>query len=158
MVEIERKFLVISDDFRNQATSKEHIVQGFLNIHPERTVRVRTTGDLGYLTVKGKSNVGGTVRFEWEKEIDKKDAQELLQLCEHMIIEKTRYGIPIGSHIFEVDEFYGENEGLIIAELELEDENESFDRPDWLGPEVSGELKYYNSQLSKKPYSKWKKQ
>lgn len=157
MIEIERKFLVISDDFINQAKSKEHIVQGFLNTHPERTVRVRIIGDFGILTVKGKSNISGTTRFEWEREIAKREAEELLQLCEPGVLEKVRYEVQAGAHIFEVDKFHGENEGLIIAEIELEDETESFDKPVWLGSEVTGDIKYYNSQLSKNPYSKWKK-
>jgi CYTH domain-containing protein len=157
MVEIERKFLVKSDDFINQAISEEYIVQGFLNTHPERTVRVRIKGDKGFLTVKGKSNASGISRFEWEKEIDKKGAEELLQLCEHRVLQKTRYVIPHGNHIFEVDEFHKENEGLIMAEIELKDENESFERPDWLGEEVTGDVKYYNSQLSKQTYKSWKK-
>ena len=132
------------------------LVQGFLNTHPKRTVRVRIDGDFGYLTIKGLSNETGTSRFEWEKEITPKEAEELLLLCEPEVLEKTRYKIPIGGHFFEVDEFHGENEGLVIAEIELQHENEVFEIPDWLGKEVTGEIKYYNSQLSKQPFNTWK--
>lgn len=156
MLEIERKFLVKSTDFKNRATSEEKISQGFLNTHPERTVRVRIKGEKGFLTVKGKSNKSGTSRYEWEKEILKSDAEELLLLCEEGVLEKTRYEIDAGQHIFEEDEFHGENKGLIVAEVELRDENESFEKPQWLDKEVTGDIKYYNSQLSKTPYSKWK--
>jgi len=156
MLEIERKFLVKTSDFKNHATSEERISQGFLNTHPERTVRIRLKGEKGFLTIKGKSNQSGTSRFEWETEIDKTEAEELLRLCEEGVLEKTRYEINVASHVFEVDEFHGDNKGLIIAEVELQDENESFEKPDWLGKEVTGEVKYYNSKLSKNPYSQWK--
>ena len=155
MIEIERKFLITSEKFKHEATSKERIVQGFLNTHPERTVRIRIKGDSGFLTVKGKSNDTGTSRFEWEKEIAVADAQAILALCEDGILEKIRYEIPIGEHIFEVDEFHGENEGLIVAEVELASENQTFEKPGWLGEEVTGDVKYYNSQLSKKPFKSW---
>ncbi len=157
MIEIERKFLVTSEKFKQEATSKERILQGFLNTHPERTVRVRIKGDSGFLTVKGKSNETGTSRFEWEKEIDAADAKAMLELCENDILEKTRYEIPVGKHIFEVDEFHGENDGLIVAELELTSEKQTFEKPDWLGEEVTGDVKYYNSQLSKRPFKSWGK-
>lgn len=155
MIEIERKFLVISDDYKDQIFSKTRIVQGFLNTHPERTVRVRIRGDLGFLTIKGKSNISGTSRFEWEKQIDLMEAETLLKLCEDGVIAKTRYQIPIGKHIYEVDEFHGENQGLLVAEIELNSEDEVFEKPDWLGAEVTGDIKYYNSQLSKIPYKNW---
>ncbi len=155
MLEIERKFLVVSQDFKNQAFSKERIVQGFLNTDPERTVRIRVKGEMGFLTIKGKSNRSGTTRFEWEKQIGTSEAEKLLDLCEKSILEKTRYEISVGEHVFEVDEFHGANQGLIVAEIELNDENEDFEKPDWLGKEVTGEVKYYNSQLSKSPYSTW---
>ncbi len=157
MIEIERKFLVTSNGYRKEAIAKERIVQGFLNTHKERTVRVRISGGFGYLTIKGKSNVSGTSRFEWETEISVEDAENLLELCEEGIIEKTRFKIPLGNHILEVDEFHGDNHGLIIAEVELTDEKEIFERPDWLEKEVTGDVKYYNSQLSKQPYKIWKK-
>lgn len=152
MVEIERKFLVVSSEYRNIALSKERIVQGFLNTDPERTVRVRIKGDSGYLTVKGKSNASGTTRFEWEREITVAEAEELLSLCEPVILEKTRYNIPYAGHLFEVDEFHGANKGLVVAEIELKEESEIFEKPDWLGQEVTGDIKYYNSQLSKNPW------
>ncbi len=157
MIEIERKFLVKSDAYKEEATSIKRIVQGFLNTHPKRTVRVRIKGNNGFLTIKGISNEAGTSRFEWEHEIEVSEAEALLKICEETVIEKTRYEIPIGAHMFEVDEFQGENEGLVIAEIELENENDPFERPIWLGEEVTGQLKYYNSLLSKKPYTSWKK-
>ena len=155
MIEIERKFLVTSKVYQQQATVKERIVQGFLNTDKERTVRVRIKGESGFLTVKGKSNDAGTIRFEWEKEISVPDAEELLLICEPGIIDKVRYNVPLGNHKYEVDEFHGDNEGLIVAEVELESENQSLEKPSWLGEEVTGEVKYYNSQLSKHPFKKW---
>ena len=155
MQEIERKFLVNSLQFKKEATNAFEIAQGFLNTHPERTVRVRIKGQQGFLTIKGKSNESGTSRFEWETEISVAEAKQLLSLCEKGIIEKKRYHIPQGKHIFEVDEFFGDNEGLIVAEVELQQENEVFSTPTWLGKEVTGDIKYYNSQLSKKPYKTW---
>ncbi len=155
MIEIERKFLVISDAYQKQAFTKKRIVQGFLNTHPERTIRVRIKENHAFLTVKGKSNASGTSRFEWERGIDVKEAEMLLDLCEKGILEKIRYEIQVGDHTYEVDEFCGENQGLVVAEIELNDENEVFKKPDWLGREVTGEVKYYNSQLSKQPYTKW---
>ena len=156
MQEIERKFLVTSEAFKAEAQSHTRIVQGFLNTHPERTVRVRIAGDLALLTVKGKSNEAGTTRFEWETQITVPEAEALLKLCEEEVIEKTRYEVTAGYHIFEVDEFFGNNAGLIVAEIELSEENETFDKPEWLGVEVTGDLKYYNSLLSKNPFKNWK--
>ena len=153
--EIERKFLVNSTDFLNESSTKFRIVQGYLNSNPERTVRVRIKGNKGFITIKGKGNTSGTTRFEWEKEIDVVEAEALLQLCETGIIDKIRYEIPSGKHIFEVDVFSGENEGLRIAEVELSDENESFEKPNWLGTEVTGDKKYYNSYLSENPFTLW---
>lgn len=155
MQEIERKFLVNNLQFKKEATRFFEIAQGFLNTHAERTVRVRIKGDQGFLTIKGKSNKSGTSRFEWETEIPIAEAKQLLVLCEKGIIQKTRYNISVGNHVFEVDEFFGENQGLIVAEVELQHENEVFLKPNWLGEEVTGQLKYYNSQLSKKPYKNW---
>ena len=155
MIEIERKFLVTSDSYKIESKNKVRIKQGFLNTHKERTVRVRLKDDLGFLTVKGVSSKNGLSRFEWEKEITKKDALELLNLCEPGFIDKIRYEVKLENHTFEVDEFFGDNEGLIIAEVELENENESFQKPKWLGEEVTGQIKYYNSQLSKEPYNTW---
>lgn len=155
MIEIERKFLVKSDAYKNDATIKERIVQGFLNTDPERTVRVRIKGELGFLTVKGISNEAGTSRFEWEKTIELTEAESLLKLCEDGVLYKMRYEIPFGKHTFEVDEFYDDNLGLVVAEVELNSENEEFEKPDWLGKEVTGEIRYYNSQLSTRPYKVW---
>lgn len=157
-LEIERKFLVLSSAFKKESHKKYKIKQGFLNSHKERTVRIRTTDTKGYLTVKGISNNSGTSRFEWEKEITITDAEHLLKLCESGIIDKTRYLVKYKDYLFEIDEFYGNNAGLIIAEIELKAENETFEKPDWLGKEVTGKVKYYNSQLSKNPYKNWKKQ
>ncbi|MDO6601462.1 CYTH domain-containing protein [Arenibacter palladensis] len=157
MIEIERKFLVKSEAFKTDAVQKERIVQGFLNTDPLRTVRVRIKGDRGYITVKGKGNQNGTTRFEWEKEISVKEADALMNLSEPGVIDKTRYFIEVGKHIFEVDEFFGDNSGLIIAEVELEHEDEDFLKPQWLGDEVTSDIKYYNSQLSKNPFKTWKK-
>ena len=154
--EIERKFLVISDDFKKTAFKKMRIKQGFLSSVPERTVRIRIKEDNAYITVKGLSNKSGTTRYEWEKEITVEDAEDLIQLCEPGIINKSRYLIKSGKHTFEVDEFYDENSGLIIAEIELNDEKEDFEKPDWLGKEVTGDIRYYNSQLSKNPFKNWK--
>lgn len=157
MTEIERKFLLASQDFKNEASSKVRIVQGYLNSDPERTVRVRIKGEKAFLTIKGKSNESGLSRFEWEKEIPVNEAEALLKLCEPGVIEKIRYEIRAGKHIFEVDEFFGENEGLFLAEVELNSEDEKFERPDWIGVEVTGSKEYYNSYLSKNPYKNWKK-
>ncbi len=156
MIEIERKFLVNSDDFKKDAFKQTRIIQGFLSTNPKRTVRVRIKGETGFLTVKGKSNNSGLSRFEWEKEISKVEAESLLKLCKKGIIDKIRYEVKVGNHIFEVDDFFGENEGLIIAEVELNTETEIFTKPTWLGEEVTGKVKYYNSNLSKKPYNTWK--
>ncbi|WP_418603701.1 CYTH domain-containing protein [Hwangdonia sp.] len=156
MIEIERKFLVTSNAFKDQAFKSTRIVQGFLNRDPERTVRVRLKGNKGILTVKGQSSNNGLSRFEWEKDIEKHEAESLLKLCEKGIIEKIRHEIKVGNHIFEVDEFFGDNQGLVIAEIELQHENETFEKPIWLGKEVTGHIKYYNSQLSKQPYISWK--
>lgn len=155
MIEIERKFLVQNLDFKNKAISKTQIIQGFLNTHPERTVRVRLKGINGFITVKGKSNASGTTRFEWEREITQKEAENLLELCEPGVLHKTRYEVPYESHVYEVDEFHGANNGLIVAEVELASETETFKKPPWLGVEVTGDVRYYNSQLSKKPYNAW---
>ncbi|WP_419213009.1 CYTH domain-containing protein [Maribacter sp. X9] len=155
MIEIERKFLVKSSDYKSFAKSKTRIVQGFLNTDADRTVRIRIKGETGFITVKGRSNTSGTSRFEWEKEIPVIEAEALLELCEKGVLEKCRFEIPVGHHLFEVDEFYGANEGLTVAEIELSSEKEEFETPDWLGKEVTGEIKYYNSQLSKKPFKTW---
>lgn len=155
MIEIERKFLVTSDAFKSDALCKNHIAQGYLNSTPERTVRVRIKGGAGYLTIKGKSNETGLSRFEWEKEIPLAEAKALLLLCEKGIIEKIRYEVQVGKHLFEVDEFFGENEGLLLAEVELQSESEFFEKPNWLGNEVTQDQRYYNSYISKRPFTSW---
>lgn len=155
MIEIERKFLVVSDAYKAEAFKKTRITQGFLSTDPERTVRVRLKGTQGYLTIKGKSNNSGTSRFEWEKEIEINEAEELLKLCKKGVIDKIRYEVKSNAHTYEIDEFFGLNEGLILAEIELNSENEAFAKPSWLGEEVTGEVKYYNSQLSEIPFSEW---
>ncbi len=152
--EIEKKFLV-KGDFKNLASKQTRIVQGYLSSVPERTVRVRIKGDKGYITIKGIGNVSGASRYEWEKEIPTSEVEELLKICEPGVIDKTRYLVKVDNHTFEVDEFYGENQGLVLAELELSSEDESFNKPAWLGDEVTGDVKYYNSMLMKNPFTKW---
>lgn len=154
MQEIERKFLV-AGDFKPMAKAAIHIVQGYLNSAPERTVRVRVKGDKGYLTIKGASSEDGLRRFEWEKEIPCSEAFELLTICEYGVIDKIRYVVEVGTHVFEVDEFHGVNEGLVVAEVELSHEDEEFERPGWLGEEVTGDVRFYNSMLMKIPYKNW---
>ena len=153
--EIERKFLVKNTDFKKESFSKTKISQGFLSTVPERTVRIRINGSKGYITVKGIGNNSGTTRFEWEKEISIEEAKDLLNICESGMIEKTRYKVKSGEHTFEIDEFYNENEGLIIAEVELNSEEENFVKPIWLGEEVTGQVKYYNSMLKNNPFKNW---
>jgi CYTH domain-containing protein len=154
-LEIERKFLVKNEDFKNECYQKKLVKQGYLNSDKSRTVRVRIADDKGFITIKGKSNTAGTTRFEWEKEIDVLEAEQLLLLCEPSIIDKTRFYVKNENHIFEVDEFYSDNKGLIVAEVELNSENELFKKPSWLGKEVTGTIKYYNSSLSKNPFKNW---
>lgn len=156
MKEIERKFLVTSNSFLSESTTSYRIVQGYLNTDPERTVRIRIKGTKGYITIKGKGNASGTTRFEWEKEIALSEAEQLLLLCEEGVIDKIRHEIPLGNHCFEVDVFAGVNDGLIVAEVELQTENESFEKPDWLGEEVTGQVRYYNAYLSATPFKDWK--
>ena len=155
MIEIERKFLVTSDTFKAEAYAQNRIKQGYLSSVPERTVRVRIKGSKGFLTIKGISSQSGLSRFEWEKEIPVDEATALLKLCEKGVIDKTRFEVKKGNHVFEIDEFYGENEGLIMAEIELQSETESFEKPSWLGEEVTNDPRYYNSYLSNNPYKNW---
>ncbi len=156
MKEIERKFLIPSiEPVKEMAFRNTRIVQGYLNSAPERTVRVRIKGEKGFLTIKGRSNESGLSRFEWEKEIPLSEAEVLLKLCEPGSIEKVRYEVKVKNHIFEVDEFFGDNEGLLLAEVELSSEDEEFEKPSWLGKEVTGNKMYYNSYLSKFPYQEW---
>jgi adenylate cyclase len=153
-VEIEKKFLV-KGDFRKESEKATRITQGYLSSVPERTVRVRIKGDRGYITIKGIGSASGASRFEWEKEIPVSEVEQLLAICEPGVIDKTRHLVKSGKHTFEVDEFYGENEGLIVAEVELSSENEEFVKPEWLGQEVTGDSRYYNSMLMKNPYKNW---
>lgn len=153
--EIERKFLV-KGDFKQQVSKSVRITQGYLSSVPERTVRVRVKGEKGFMTVKGIGSASGASRFEWEKEIPVEEIRQLLEICEPGVIDKTRYIVPVGDHTFEVDEFYGENDGLVVAEVELSSEAEDFVKPEWLSEEVTGDVKYYNSMLMKNPYKNWK--
>lgn len=156
-LEIERKFWVCDTTYRDLAYAKSRIKQGYICSASGRTVRVRIRDEKGFLTIKGKSDASGVKRYEWEREIPLQEAEELMLLCEPGIIDKTRYLVKSGHHTFEVDEFYGENEGLVVAEVELEEENEIFLRPSFLGEEVTGRTEYYNSSLMKMPYTKWGK-
>ena len=153
--EIERKFLV-TGDYKSKAYAHSRIKQGYISSAVGRTVRVRIRNEKGYLTIKGASNASGTSRYEWEKELTLNEAEDLMKLCEPGIIDKTRYLVQYGNHVFEVDEFYGENKGLVVAEVELNSENELFEKPDFLGQEVTGDVRYYNSHLMKSPFSDWK--
>jgi adenylate cyclase len=155
MIEIERKFLVSSDDFKAESTASYTIAQGYLNSNPERTVRIRIKGSKGFITIKGIGSVSGMSRFEWEKEITLTEAKQLLLLCEKGIIDKTRYEVKVGNHLFEIDEFHGDNQGLLMAEIELIAEEEEFVKPSWIGEEVTNDQKYYNSYLSSHPFSEW---
>jgi len=153
--EIERKFLV-KGNYKPFVVKEFHIVQGYLSSLPERTVRIRIKNEKGFLTIKGQMNKNGTSRYEWEREIPKKEAEELLRLCEPGIIDKIRQIIPISRELFfEVDEFHGENQGLVVAEIELPSENFPFEKPDWLGKEVTNDKRYYNSMLKKHPFKYW---
>ena len=151
--EIERKFLVVGE-YKNLAHSVMHLVQGYIT-SGRRTVRVRISNDRAWLTIKGPSHDGGLSRFEWEKEIEAHEAMELLPLCEGALIDKHRYLVKAGKHTFEVDEFHGDNEGLTIAEVELSSTDEEFIHPEWLGAEVTGIKRYYNSHLRAHPYKEW---
>ena len=153
--EIERKFLV-KGDFKSMAYAHSRIKQGYIYSGGGRTVRVRIRGDKGYLTIKGPSDKAGLARYEFETEIPVADASDLMRLCEPGVIDKTRYLVRSGAHIFEVDEFYGDNEGLVIAEVELGAEDEAFEKPDFIGREVTGDRRYYNSHLRRNPYRLWR--
>lgn len=153
--EIERKYLVKSDAYKSVANKSNRITQGYLSSVPQRTVRIRIKGEKGYITVKGIGNTTGASRYEWEKEIPVREAEELLALCEPGIIDKIRYEIIAGHHTLEVDEFFGENKGLVLAEIELSGEHEEIVKPEWLGAEVTGETRYYNSMLMKSPFTTW---
>ena len=153
--EIERKFLVLDDSFKHEAFSKSHIVQGYICSERGRTVRVRIRDDRAYLTIKGPSENGGLSRYEFEREIPLEDGRQMMQLCEPGIIDKTRWLVKSGNHTFEVDEFHGANERLVVAEVELANEDEPFKKPHFIGKEVTGDRRYYNSQLRLCPFQKW---
>ena len=154
--EIERKFLVLDDSFKHEAFSKSHIQQGYLCSERGRTVRVRIRDERAYLTIKGPSENGGLSRYEFEYEIPLEDARQMMQFCEPGIIDKTRWLVKSGKHTFEVDEFFGDNEGLVVAEVELSYEDEPYKKPHFIGKEVTGDRRYYNSQLRLCPFNKWK--
>lgn len=154
-LEIERKFLVTDDSYKAMAFHSDRIAQGYLCREGGNSARVRVRGDKGYITIKGPSMDGGLSRFEWEKEIPESEAWELIKLCHGGIIDKTRYLVKCGCHTFEVDEFHGDNEGLTVAEVELESTDEEFERPAFLGKEVTGNRRYYNSSLTRMPFKYW---
>ncbi|MBR6946224.1 MAG: CYTH domain-containing protein [Prevotella sp.] len=153
--EIERKFLV-KGDFKSEVFKSTRIMQGYLSSVPERTVRVRVKGEKGFITIKGIGNESGASRYEWEKEIPVDEVRDLLKICEPGVIDKTRYLVKNGDYTFEVDEFYGDNDGLTVAEIELPSEDAVFNKPEWLGDEVTGDVRFYNSMLMKNPYKNWK--
>lgn len=157
-VEIERKFLVhkAGRPYAAQAYGSSRIIQGYICSGRGRTVRVRIRDGKGFLTIKGPSAGGGMRRYEFEKEIALDEAEHLMRLCEPGIIDKTRYLVRCGSHVFEVDEFYGENDGLVMAEVELQSEDEPFSRPGFIGDEVTGDRRFYNSSLRSMPFSLWR--
>ena len=157
-LEIERKFLVRNDDYKRQAYASSRISQGYICSGHGRTVRVRIRDSRGYLTIKGPSDTAGLSRYEFEKEITLDEAQQLMKLCEPGAIDKTRYLVKSGTHTFEVDEFYGENAGLVIAEVELQSEDEPFEKPAFVGSEVTGNRRFYNAHLIKLPFCAWSEQ
>ena len=153
-LEIERKFLVHKKmDWKRFASSCSHIQQGYFSA--VNIVRIRIRDDKGYLTIKGPSRMGGLTRYEFEKEITLEEAQQLMLLCEPGVIDKHRYLVPFGEHTFEIDEFHGDNEGLVLAEVELSSEDESFEKPDFIGIEVTGNRHFYNSQMRRNPFKLW---
>ena len=155
MIEIERKFLVKNETYKSESIKKQLITQGYLSSDPKRSVRIRICEQNAYITIKGQTSKSGTSRYEWEKEINIEDAKQLMLLCREGVVTKIRHLIPFKNHTFEVDEFLKDNSGLVIAEIELSNENEDFERPRWLGKEVTGIKKYYNSQLSQNAYVNW---
>ena len=154
-LEIEHKFLV-RGEYKTLASSSTHIMQGYICSGKGRTVRVRVRDDKGYLTIKGPSLDGGLSRYEFEKEITLDEAKRLMSLCEPGIIDKRRYLVPFKGHVFEVDEFYGDNEGLTMAEVELSSVDEIFEKPDFIGRDVTGDRRFYNSSLRVNPFKDWK--
>ena len=154
-LEIERKFLVLDDSYKHEAFSKSHILQGYICSGRGRTVRIRIRDDRA-ITIKGPSLDGGLSRYEFEQEIPLDDARQLMKLCEPGTIDKTRWLVKSGRHTFEVDEFFGDNEGLVMAEVELAYEDEPYEKPDFIGKEVTGDRRYYNGHLRSNPYKMWK--
>ena len=152
--EIERKFLV-DGEYKSKAYASSRIVQGYICSARGRTVRIRIRDDKGYLTIKGPADASGISRYEWEKEIPLDEARDLMKICEPGAIDKTRYLVRSGRHVFEVDEFSGENEGLVIAEVDLSSPDEPFEKPDFIGQEVTGDARYYNAQLMRHPFCRW---
>ncbi len=153
--EIERKFLV-TGEYKQLSFAHSHIAQGYISSARGRTVRVRIRDSEGFLTIKGPSGLSGLARYEWEKKIPLSEALELFKICEPGTIDKTRWLVKSGSHTFEVDEFHGNNEGLVVAEVELSHEEEEYIKPAFIGQEVTGDVRYYNSYLTRHPYSSWK--
>lgn len=153
--EIERKFLVLSDAYKSETYHQSEIMQGYIASGSGKTVRIRIRGEKGYITIKGPSADGGLSRYEWEHEIPLAEARELMLLCEPGIIHKTRYEVRAGDLVIEIDEFYGDNQGLVVAEIELPYLSAPYEKPVWLGEEVTGIKKYYNAQLRRNPYRTW---
>ena len=154
-LEIERKFLVKDGRFKALSHNATRIAQGYIQTQPGVTVRFRIRGEKGYITIKGPSDEGGLARYEWEKEISLKDAEDLLKLCCGGMIEKTRYLVDFDGHTFEVDEFHGDNEGLVMAEVEMSSVDEDVTLPEWIGEEVTGDKRYYNKYMSVHPFKTW---
>lgn len=156
-LEIERKFLVANDSYKSLATSYSHIKQGYICRERGRTVRVRLRDGKAFLTIKGPSADNGLSRYEFEKEITVDEASHLFLLCKQGVIDKRRYLVPVGKHVFEVDEFYGDNQGLVVAEVELSSVDEQYEKPGFIGKEVTGDRRYYNSMLISHPFCTWVK-
>lgn len=154
-IEIERKFLVTDDSYKALAYHSDRIAQGYICREGGNSARVRVRGDKGYITIKGPSRDGGLSRYEWEKEIPVQEAWELMRLCNGATIDKTRYLVKCSTHTFEIDEFHGDNEGLVVAEVELSNADELFEKPGFIGKEVTGDKRYYNSSLTRVPYKCW---
>ena len=155
MTEIERKFLVLDDSYKSLSYAHSHIMQGYICSERGRTVRIRIRDTRAYITIKGPSTDNGLSRYEFEQEIPLDDAQQLMQLCEPGIIDKTRWLVKSDRHTFEVDEFHGDNDGLVMAEVELENEQDTPKIPHFIGKEVTGDRRYYNSQLRQRPFKTW---
>ena len=154
-IEIERKFLVTSTAYKKAAYNFYDMVQGYIAHEKGNSVRVRITNTEAVMTIKGPSDSKGMSRYEWNHQIPVEDAKELLKLSQGGVIEKRRYLVHSGPHVFEIDEFYGDNEGLVIAEVELQSENKTFEKPSFVGKEVTGDRRYYNAYLTTNPYKSW---